>query len=110
MSKFIRRSRDKLSRGRCGRGKRSPRYAICQGARISVITTKRAYDELEKEGFLNTVAGKGCFVSEENTELIREANLKEIESLMERILSLAATCGLNSDDLLEMFRYFMKGE
>ncbi len=47
---------------------------------------------------------------EKNTELIREANLKEIESLMERILSLAATCGLNSDDLLEMFRYFMKGE
>ena len=83
---------------------------LAKELRISVITTKRAYDELEKEGFLNTVAGKGCFVSEKNTELIREANLKEIESLMERILSLAATCGLNSDDLLEMFRYFMKGE
>ena len=84
--------------------------ALAKDLRISVITTKRAYDELEKDGFLCSVAGKGCFVSEQNTELIREAHLKEIEQHMEQIQSLAAACGLNSDELLEMFRYLLKGE
>ena len=83
---------------------------LAKELRISVITTKRAYDELEKDGFLCSVAGKGCFVSEQNTELIREAHLKEIEQHMEQIQSLAAACGLNSDELLEMFRYLLKGE
>ena len=83
---------------------------MAKDLRISVITTKRAYDELEKDGFLCSVAGKGCFVSEQNTELIREAHLKEIEQHMEQIQSLAAACGLNSDELLEMFRYLLKGE
>ena len=83
---------------------------LAKDLRISVITTKRAYDELEKDGFLCSVAGKGCFVSEQNTELIREAHLKEIEQHMEQIQSLAAACGLNSDELLEMFRYLLKGE
>ena len=84
--------------------------ALAKDLRISVITTKRANDELEKDGFLCSVAGKGCFVSEQNTELIREAHLKEIEQHMEQIQSLAAACGLNSDELLEMFRYLLKGE
>ncbi len=46
--------------------------ALAKDLRISVITTKRAYDELEREGFIYTVAAKGCFVAERNKELIRE--------------------------------------
>ena len=52
---------------------------LAKDLRISVITTKRAYDELEKDGFINSVAGKGCFVAEKNLELIKEENLKKVE-------------------------------
>lgn len=71
---------------------------------ISVITTKRAYDELEHEGFIYTVAGKGCFVAAKNTELIREENLKKIEEHMQEIAVLAASCNLSADEVIQMFK------
>ena len=71
---------------------------------ISVITTKRAYDELENSGFIYTVAGKGCFVAPKNTELLREENLKAIENHMREILKLAASCNLQEKELFDMFR------
>ena len=67
---------------------------LAKDLRISVITTKRAYEELESEGFIYTVAGKGCFVAAKNTELLREENLKCIEEHMQEIRRLAAGCGL----------------
>ena len=70
---------------------------------ISVITTRRAYDELEREGFIYTVAGKGCFVAAKNTELLREENLRQIEAHLQAIRDLAAACGLSREELLEMF-------
>ena len=84
--------------------------ALAKDLRISVITTKRAYDELEQDGFLYTVAGKGCFVAKKNTERIREENLKQIEELMLHIAPLAASCGLTTDDLTEMYRVLIKEE
>ncbi len=78
--------------------------ALAKDLHISVITTKRAYDELERDGFIYTVAGKGSFVAKRNTELLREENLKEIEAHMRQILALAAACGLNYGDIAEMFR------
>lgn len=77
---------------------------LAKDLRISVITTKRAYDELEREGFINTVAGKGCFVAGTNRELIREENYKKIEAHMQAIRQLAGSCGLTSEELIEMFR------
>ena len=76
---------------------------LAKDLRISVITTKRAYEELEAEGFIYTVAGKGCFVAAKNTELLREENLKRIEEHMQEIRRLAAGCGLSSTDIIEMF-------
>ena len=70
---------------------------------ISVITTRRAYDELEREGFIYTVAGKGCFVAAKNTELLREENLRQIEERLQEIRDLAAACGLSREEILEMF-------
>ena len=70
---------------------------------ISVITTRRAYDELEREGFIYTVAGKGCFVAAKNTELLREENLRQIENHLQAIRDLAAACGLSREDIIEMF-------
>lgn len=69
---------------------------------ISVITTKRAYDELEREGFIYTAPAKGCFVSPRNTELLREENLKKIEKHIEEILLLAKSCNLTKRDIIEM--------
>lgn len=76
--------------------------------RISVITTKRAYDELEREGFIYTVAAKGCFVAEKNIELIREENLKKIEEYMQKISELAALCNISNAGLVEMFQILIK--
>ena len=70
---------------------------------ISVITTRRASDELEREGFIYTVAGKGCFVAAKNTELLREETLRQIEEHLQEIRNLAAVCGLSREDILEMF-------
>ena len=77
--------------------------SLAKDLRISVITTKRAYEELEKEGFIYTVAGKGSFVAPKNVELLREENLKKIEEYMQEIRRLAQTCGLSLEDIIEMF-------
>ena len=78
--------------------------SLAKDLRISVITTKRAYEELEKEGFIYTVAGKGSFVAPKNVELLREENLKKIEAYMQEIQKLAVSCGLGLEDIIEMFR------
>ncbi len=75
---------------------------LAKDLRISVITTKRAYEELEQEGFLYTVAGKGCFVAAKNAELLREENLRKIEEHLTEVQRLAALCRLTREDLLEM--------
>ena len=77
---------------------------LAKDLRISVITTKRAYDELEKDGYTYSVAGKGSYVAEKNTELLRETNLKEIEEYMRKICQLAPACRLETSDILEMFK------
>ena len=76
--------------------------ALAKDLKISFITTKRAYEELEQEGFLYTVAGKGCFVAAKNTELLREENLSRIEEHLAEIRRLAALCGLTKRELREM--------
>lgn len=76
---------------------------LAKDLRISVITTKRAYDELEKEGFIYTVPAKGCFVAKKNVELLREENLKKIEEHMQKIVRLASSCNLTEEDVVEMF-------
>ena len=81
---------------------------LAKDLRISFITTKRAYDELEREGFLYTVPGKGCYVAAKNVELLREENLKKIEEHMEQIVRLAASCNLSRAQLLEMMELCME--
>lgn len=77
--------------------------SLAKDLRISVITTKRAYDELEREGFIYTLPAKGCFVAPKNTELLREENLKRIEEHILQIAQLAASCNLTKDDIIGMF-------
>ena len=75
---------------------------LARDLRISVITTKRAYDELEQEGFLYAVPAKGFFVAAKNTELLREENLKKIEAHLTEAVRLAVPCGLTKQELTEM--------
>lgn len=83
---------------------------LAKDLRISVITTRRAYDELEKEGFIYTVAAKGCFVAPKNTELLREENLKKIEGHIEEIMQLSTACNLSEEDIIEMIHYMGRNE
>lgn len=78
---------------------------LAKDLKISFITTKRAYEELEKEGFIYTLQAKGCYVAPKNVELIREENLKKIESLIEEIVQLAATCNVEGGELIEMVKF-----
>ena len=75
---------------------------LAKDLKISVITTKRAYDELERDGFIYTVAGKGCFVSPKNVELIREDNLRRIEEYVENVSQLSVSCNLTKQDIIDM--------
>ena len=76
---------------------------LAKDLRISVITTKRAYEELERAGFLYTVPGKGSFVAAKNKELLREEHLKKIEEHMTAIADLARGAGLGRGEVLEMW-------
>ena len=78
---------------------------LAKDLRISFITTKRAYEELENEGFIYTLPSKGCYVAKKNLALIREDNLKQIEHHLDEAIRLAAVCDLTKDELLEMLRF-----
>ncbi|MBR2731538.1 MAG: GntR family transcriptional regulator [Clostridia bacterium] len=84
--------------------------SLAKDLRISVITTKRAYEELEREGFLYTVAGKGCFAAPKNLALLREEMLRQIEAHMQEISALAHSCGLKREDLIEMLDTIVETE
>lgn len=76
---------------------------LAKDLHISVITTKRAYEELEREGFIYTMPGKGSFAAPKNLEMLREENLRKIEEHMTEIQKLAATCALTREEIMEMF-------
>lgn len=69
---------------------------------ISLITTKRAYAELEEQGFIETCAGKGCFVRAQNAQLVREEHLKQIEGFFGQALDRACLCGITLAELQEI--------
>ena len=81
---------------------------LAKDLRISFITTKRAYEELEKDGFIYTLPGKGCYVAPKNVELLREENLKKIEEHIDEIVRLATTCNLSKKDIIEMVKFSLE--
>ncbi|MDD5863040.1 MAG: GntR family transcriptional regulator [Firmicutes bacterium] len=83
---------------------------LAKDLHISVVTTKRAYDELEKEGFLYTIAAKGCFVAPKNVELLREETLKTMERHIDQIVGLAKSIGLRPGEVLDMVKFAMEEE
>lgn len=83
---------------------------LAKELRISVITTKRAYEELEREGFIVSMTGKGSFVAGKDLEFVREEHLRQIEELMGRIVELASACDIGMDELSEMLRLSFEGD
>ena len=81
---------------------------LAKDLRISFITTKRAYEELEKDGFIYTLPGKGCYVAPKNIELLREENLKKIEEYIDEIVRLGASCNLSKNDIIEMVNFCLE--
>ena len=81
---------------------------LAKDLRISFITTRHAYEELEKDGFIYTMQAKGCFVAPKNAQLLREENLNRIEDHIEQIVQLAASCNLSREEVLEMVKFSME--
>ena len=75
---------------------------LAKELRISVITTKRAYEELERDGFLENVPGKGCFVAPQNRELLREAQLRRVEEKLTQAIEEARRGAVSLEELKEM--------
>ena len=91
-----------ILRGELKEGEALPSMRLlAKELRISVITTKRAYEELEREGFINTVPGKGCFVAPQNPELAREDALRRAEEHLSQAVDIAKTVGLSLSELTE---------
>jgi len=84
--------------------------ALAKELRISVITTKRAYDELEREGYIETIAAKGSYVATRSHEQLKEEYLKKIEDHMRSIHLLAQFIGLSEEELGMMYQLLTEGE
>ena len=95
--------KEKILTGQLEEGEEQPSMRLlAKERRISFITTKRAYEELERDGFIVTMTGKGSFVAEKNTEAVREEYLKRIEEHIGEIVRLSVSCHLGLEDIKEM--------
>ncbi len=83
---------------------------LAKELRISVITTKRAYEELEREGFIFSITGKGSYVATKNKEFVKESQLKEIENYMQEITRCAKIGAIDFSELLEMMKTIYEEE
>ncbi len=82
--------------------------SLARDLKCSVITTKNAYEELEKEGFVITVPAKGIYVATINKDLVKERQLTKIEELLKEVLILAKTCDIKQKDIIEILEILSK--
>ena len=83
---------------------------LARELRISVITTKRAYEDLEREGFIVTVVGKGSFVAEKNMEFVRENQLRKVEESIQKAVADARAGGITLGELIDMLSIIYQEE
>ncbi|MFO7341195.1 GntR family transcriptional regulator [Caldibacillus debilis] len=81
---------------------------LAKELRVSVITTKRAYEELEQEGFLVSTVGRGTFVAGQQTHVLREWRIRELENQLENLVSEGKRIGLSEQELVDMVRIYYK--
>ena len=88
--------------GELGEGDALPSMRLlAKELRISVITTKRAYEELEREGYVSSIPGKGSFVAGKNTEFLKEEQLRKVEEHLQEAVKAAQLCGMEKEELVE---------
>lgn len=99
---IVRQFKGQIIRGELREGDALPSIRLlAKELRISVITTKRAYEELERDGFVNTIPGKGCFVANQDPALAREDALRRMEEHLTRAVEVARGAGLTLEELTE---------
>lgn len=84
--------------------------SLAKELQISVITTKRAYDELERDGFITSVPGKGSYVAAQNKELLKESRIRIVEEKLQEAVCTAKYIGLSVEELVEMLKLFFEEE
>ena len=84
--------------------------SMANDLKISFFTVKRAYDELEQEGYIKTVQGKGSFIAPKNLELIKEEKLKEIQELIEKIYTISKVSNITEEEIQELFKIIFSDE
>lgn len=103
--------KDQILAGDLAAGDQLPSIrALANSLRVSAITTKRAYADLESLGFIETVQGKGSFVAGGNAELLREERLREIEGRLAAAIEAGRSLGLADDELIEMMRTLLESD
>lgn len=103
--------KNQIMRGELKGGELLPSIRVlAKELQISVITTKRAYDELERDGYIETVPGKGTFVSVKNKQLLREMRYKMVEEKLAEAVDAAKSIGLEQDELLNMLKILYEEE
>jgi GntR family transcriptional regulator len=103
--------KEQIISGRLQAGEALPSMRnLAMQLRISVITTKRAYEELEREGFIESYTGRGSFVRAQSRELLREEQLRQTEELLRQAMGKAKLAGLSLEELLEMTEVLFKEE
>ena len=103
--------KEKILNGELASGQALPSIRLlAKELRISVITTKRAYEDLEKAGFINTVPGKGCFVAKQNTALHKEETRKRVHQLLQQVVDTARTAGITPQEILAELEALLKGD
>ena len=108
---ILRQIKSQILRGELGEGDALPSMRLlAKELRISVITTKRAYEELEREGFITTVPGKGCFVAPRNLELAREDTLRRVEEHLTHAVETARTGGVSDQEVKELLGILLGDE
>ena len=83
---------------------------LANDLKISFLTVKRAYDELEKAGFIKSVQGKGTFVAPKNMELMKEEKLKEIQDYIEKIYDISKISNISEEEIKELFKMIFEGD
>lgn len=84
--------------------------SLAKDLRISVITTKSAYEELEKEGYVETIPGKGTYVANKNSEIIREEQLQKVEGLIDTAVSIAKISKITKEEIINMIEIYYEEE
>ena len=83
---------------------------LAKDSRSSVITTSRAYSDLERDGYIYSVVGKGSFVAERNREFIRERNLQEMEEYLTKAIEISNRCGMSQEQLIDLVKTIFEGQ